>query len=114
MSAERLEAGYWQAYRDFYRWDSIFRSAWVQEGWIERLRHVAYGSGWKKFEPVWDWLIRDKRVNNFLPLLEAVLSGFGHHEPQPHRTWNPSAAANRPATGDRQLLSEDQIHSISG
>jgi radical SAM superfamily enzyme YgiQ (UPF0313 family) len=90
MSAETLEAGYWRSYRDFYRWSSIFRSAWVQDAWGERLRHVAYVSGWKKFEPVWDWVIRDKRVKNFLPLLEAVLSGFGAHRPQPRGSWTPS------------------------
>jgi len=27
MKAEELEAGYWRAYRDFYRWGSIFRGA---------------------------------------------------------------------------------------
>jgi radical SAM superfamily enzyme YgiQ (UPF0313 family) len=85
MSPETLEAGYWGAYRDFYRWGSIFRSAWVQEGWAERLRHVAYVSGWKKFEPVWDWVIRDRQVNNFIPLLEAILSGFGTHGSKPHK-----------------------------
>ncbi len=109
MSAETLEAGYWQAYRDFYQWRSIFQSARVQEGWAERFRHIAYVSGWKKFEPVWDWVIRDKRVNSFLPLLEAVLSGFGHHEPQPHGTWNPQSTAQQQVAGDRQLISEDQF-----
>jgi radical SAM superfamily enzyme YgiQ (UPF0313 family) len=73
MSAEALEAGYWQAYRDFYRWGSILRSAWAQEAWGERLRHLAYAGGWKKFEPLWDAVIRLKRVANFLPLLETVL-----------------------------------------
>jgi radical SAM superfamily enzyme YgiQ (UPF0313 family) len=75
MTAEALEAGYWRAYRDFYRWGSIFRSARVQEGWPERLRHLAYAGGWKKFEPAWDWIIRAKRVSNFLPLLESILAG---------------------------------------
>jgi radical SAM superfamily enzyme YgiQ (UPF0313 family) len=79
MSPEILEAGYWRAYRDFYRWSSIFRSALAQEGWEERIRHVAYVSGWKKFEPFWDWVIRAKRVGHFLPLLEKILSGRGHN-----------------------------------
>jgi radical SAM superfamily enzyme YgiQ (UPF0313 family) len=77
MSPEKLEAGYWQAYRDFYRWGSIFRSAWSKDTPTDRLRHLAYSGGWKKFEPVWDWVIRAKRVTRFLPLLETVLSGFG-------------------------------------
>jgi radical SAM superfamily enzyme YgiQ (UPF0313 family) len=77
MSSEALEAGYWRAYRDFYRWSSIFRSAWAQEGLAEQLRHVAYVSGWKKFEPLWDWVIKAKRVGDFLPLLETILSRQG-------------------------------------
>jgi radical SAM superfamily enzyme YgiQ (UPF0313 family) len=106
MSAETLEAGYWRAYRDFYRWSSIFRSAWAQEGWVERLRHVAYVSGWKKFEPVWDWVIRDRQVNHFLPLLEAVLSGFSAHERQRHGTLAYLTA------GASQPHSEDQTNAI--
>lgn len=77
ISAARLEAGYWQAYRDFYRWGSIFRGAFAKEDWNGRARHVAYAAGWKKFEPMWDWVIRAKRVSNLLPTLEQVLVGFG-------------------------------------
>ena len=40
-----------------------------------RLRHLAYAGGWKKFEPLWDLVIRLKRVSNFLPLLERLLEG---------------------------------------
>jgi len=76
MTAERLEAGYWQAYRDFYRWGSIFKAAWTKENTAGRLRHFAYTAGWKKFEPLWDWVIRARRVSNFLPVLEAVLAGW--------------------------------------
>jgi radical SAM superfamily enzyme YgiQ (UPF0313 family) len=77
MSAEALEAGYWRAYRDFYRWGSILRSAWTKPELSSKLRHFAYAAGWKKFEPVWDWVIRLKRVGHFVPFLEAILDGFG-------------------------------------
>jgi radical SAM superfamily enzyme YgiQ (UPF0313 family) len=77
MSAEALEAGYWRAYREFYQWSSIFQSAWTKPDWTGRLRHLAYAGGWKKFEPLWDWVIRAHRVSSFLPLLESVLEGFG-------------------------------------
>jgi radical SAM superfamily enzyme YgiQ (UPF0313 family) len=89
LSPAELEAGYWRAYRDFYRWGSIFRGAWAKDEWIERIRHVAYAGGWKKFEPAWDWIIRAKRATRMLPVLEAVLSGFGAHAP---RETVPSAA----------------------
>lgn len=82
LTAEALEAGYWRAYRDFYRWDSIFKGAASKADWTGRLRHVAYAGGWKKFEPLWDWVIRGKRVTQMLPALEAILSGFGRYLPQ--------------------------------
>jgi radical SAM superfamily enzyme YgiQ (UPF0313 family) len=75
MSAEALEVGYWRAYQDFYRWGSIFKGAWTKETFPGRLRHLAYAAGWKKFEPIWDWVIRTKRVAYFLPVLENVLAG---------------------------------------
>lgn len=83
MTPETLEAGYWQAYRDFYRWGSIFASASTAETWGGKFRHVAYAAGWKKFEPLWDWVIRAKRVSNALPVLETVLADF-RRNPSPH------------------------------
>ena len=77
MSPETLEAGYWHAYDEFYKWNNILRSSFVHGQAIDILRHIAYTGGWKKFEPLWDWVIRAKRVANFLPLLESVLSRFG-------------------------------------
>jgi radical SAM superfamily enzyme YgiQ (UPF0313 family) len=79
MTAETLEAGYWRAYRDFYRWGSILRGAWTKETVGGRLRHVAYAGGWKKFEPLWDFVIKTRRVCRLLPVLESVLTGFGRH-----------------------------------
>jgi radical SAM superfamily enzyme YgiQ (UPF0313 family) len=73
MSAQTLEDGYWQAYQDFYRWGSILRAAGAHPDLIDKLRHLAYAGGWKKFEPVWDWVIRLQRMGNFRPLLEALL-----------------------------------------
>ena len=82
MTAPGLEAGYWGAYRDFYRWKAIFRSAWAQDGVRERLRHIAYTGGWKKLEPLWDLAIRSGAVQRFLPLLETILSA-GASKPRP-------------------------------
>jgi len=79
MTPEALEAGYRRAYQNFYRWGSIFRGAWAKSGWRERLRHVAYAGGWKKFETLWDWVIRARRATSMLPVLESVLGGFGTH-----------------------------------
>ncbi len=74
MTPQELEAGYWGAYRDFYRWSSIFQAAWTHPTAAGKLRHLAYSAGWKKFEPAWDWVIRAKRLAGFLPLLETILA----------------------------------------
>jgi radical SAM superfamily enzyme YgiQ (UPF0313 family) len=77
LTPEQLEAGYWRAYREFYEWRNIFKGAWAKEGGLDRLRHVAYAGAWKKFEPMWDWIIRAHRATQTLPVLENILSGFG-------------------------------------
>ena len=92
LSPQALEDGYWHAYKQFYRWENIFASARVDGGGVEMLRHLGYVGGWKKFEPMWDWVIRAKRVGNLLPALENVLSGFG----------------SRPETRQAQLESVDE------
>ena len=75
MTPERLEQGYWWAYKNFYRWGNIWEAASVHKRPLESLRHLAYAAGWKKFEPLWDWVIRARRVAGFLPLLESILAG---------------------------------------
>jgi radical SAM superfamily enzyme YgiQ (UPF0313 family) len=77
MSAQQLEAGYWGAYREFYRWSNIRKAAFAHGDLREHARHLAYTSGWKKLEPMWDWAIRSGQVHRFLPLLEAILDRFG-------------------------------------
>jgi radical SAM superfamily enzyme YgiQ (UPF0313 family) len=77
MSAAELEDGYWRAYRDFYRWGSIARGAAAHGELVAGLRHFAYAAGWKKFEPLWDAVIRARRASLMLPVLESILSEFG-------------------------------------
>ena len=77
LTPETLERGYWWAYEQFYRWGSIFQGAWTKPTALGKLRHLAYAGGWKKFEPLWDWVIRARRVNQLLPMLESLLSEFG-------------------------------------
>ena len=77
MTAAELERGYWGAYREFYRWSSIWKAAFAHGDLREHARHLAYTSGWKKLEPMWDWAIRSGQVHRFLPLLEAILDRFG-------------------------------------
>ena len=94
-----LEDGYWRAYRDFYRWGSIFRGAAVKGDWRGRVRHVAYAGGWKKFERLWDLLIRSKHVLHALPVLEAILSASGEAAHKHEHRRDPRLAADFTASG---------------
>jgi len=76
LTPQALEEGYWRAYRNFYRWSSIWRGASAKASLPAQVRHFAYAAGWKKFEPLWDFVIRAKRVTQALPILETVLGGL--------------------------------------
>jgi radical SAM superfamily enzyme YgiQ (UPF0313 family) len=77
MTGPELEAGYWRAYEAFYRWGAIARGAAAHASRMAGLRHFAYAAGWKKFEPLWDVVIRAGRASMMLPVLESILSEFG-------------------------------------
>jgi radical SAM superfamily enzyme YgiQ (UPF0313 family) len=77
LTPNQLETGYWRAYRDFYRWSAIWQGAQTKATVWGQARHVAYAAGWKKFEPLWDRVIRAKQVAHTLPILESILAGFG-------------------------------------
>ena len=62
MTPDELEAGYWASYHNFYKWSSIARGAVSKSKFLHALRHFAYAAGWKKFEPLWDLLIRTRQV----------------------------------------------------
>ncbi len=74
LTAEKLKAGYDWAYREFYRWSSIARAS-LHHGTVKhQAKHFFYATGWKKFEPLWDLVIRAKQLAWMTPMLEAVLS----------------------------------------
>ena len=101
LSRDELEAGYWRAYRKFYSWPNLFRASGNHSAWKHSLQHFAYAAGWKKFEPLWDLVIRCRRLPAMLPLLESILSTTGSREPEakdapgealsPHRASLPSS-----------------------
>jgi radical SAM superfamily enzyme YgiQ (UPF0313 family) len=74
LKPEALKAGYDWAYREFYRWASITRASLHHGTLKHQAKHFFYASGWKKFEAVWDFLIRAKQLTLATPLLESVLS----------------------------------------
>jgi radical SAM superfamily enzyme YgiQ (UPF0313 family) len=105
MSPGELERGYRGAYRDFYRWGSLLRGASAHDSAIAGLRHLAYAAGWKKFEPLWDLVIRARRAGLMLPVLETILSEFGRRRsrsaPSPTRSTNPCDGVYNPLHANR-------------
>lgn len=95
LTAEELKSGYDWAYKEFYRWSNIFRSSLNHTSHKHKLKHLFYTGGWKKFEPVWNVLIKSKNLNNVLPILESILAKVGPSD-------DPTLETN--GVGERQPL----------
>jgi radical SAM superfamily enzyme YgiQ (UPF0313 family) len=74
LSPAALKDGYDWAYREFYRWSAIAAASFTHGTRKHQAKHFAYAAGWKKFEPLWDAVIRARQLRVMTPLLEAVLS----------------------------------------
>jgi len=96
LTPEALKAGYDWAYREFYRWSSIAQASHRHGSLKHQAKHFFYAVGWKKFEPLWDLVIRAKQLHAMTPLLEGVLSKVTATRTggeTPSRTSNISVAA---------------------
>lgn len=83
MRPDELENGYRKSYTDFYRWSSILRGS-IQHGSTKhKLKHLAYTSGWKKLEPLWNAIIQFKQLRMMTPALEAILSKVSFSQTAP-------------------------------
>ena len=79
LSAEELKAGYDLAYKDFYSWKNIFKASLSHESVKHNIKHLLYTGGWKKFEPLWRYVIKAKHLSRMLPVLELLLSEVKHN-----------------------------------
>jgi radical SAM superfamily enzyme YgiQ (UPF0313 family) len=74
LTPQALKMGYDWAYREFYTWSSIARASLRHGSLKHQAKHFFYAAGWKKFEALWDVMIRARQLGRVTPLLEAVLS----------------------------------------
>lgn len=74
LSAQELKEGYDWAYKEFYNWRNILKASNTHPLLKHKLKHLAYSGGWKKFEPIWNFIIKTKGLNHMLPVLESILS----------------------------------------
>ncbi|GMA99967.1 radical SAM protein [Pelosinus sp. IPA-1] len=73
ISKEQMEEGYKKAYNDFYKWGSIIRSSNEHEKLKMKLKHLSYAGAWKKFEPVWNFIIKNEFLYKTRSILEKTL-----------------------------------------
>jgi radical SAM superfamily enzyme YgiQ (UPF0313 family) len=103
LSPDELKRGYDWSYRAFYDWGAILKAASAHQSLKHSLKHFAYSTGWKKFEPAWDLVIRMKQLAQMRPMLEAVLSPIATRvTPQDNHRWE--AADEIGPAGSRDLL----------
>lgn len=88
LSAEELMAGYNWAYKEFYKWPNIFKSSFNHDSFKHSLKHFFYAGGWKKFEPLWNFVIKSQKLAHMLPLLETILSEVKTSKTNEHKTIN--------------------------
>ena len=80
LSPEELKLGYDWSYRSFYSWSNVWKASWQHDNLKHTIKHFAYAGGWKKFEPLWNFMIKTRGLNKMLPLLEAILSKINNNE----------------------------------
>jgi radical SAM superfamily enzyme YgiQ (UPF0313 family) len=95
LTPRQLKEGYDWAYREFYRWSSITRASLSHGTLKHQAKHFFYASGWKKFEPLWNLMIKARHLDCMTPVLEAVLSKVSQTEAasSPHRSGDVLADA---------------------
>ena len=49
------------------------------------IKHFLYSGGWKKFEPLWNLVIKTKNLAFMLPLLESILSRVRYDKTGQHK-----------------------------
>jgi radical SAM superfamily enzyme YgiQ (UPF0313 family) len=108
LTPSELESGYQWAYREFYKWTNIIKASSHHESHKHKLKHFLYSGGWKKFEPLWNFVIKTKNLNNMLPLLESILSKVNPSGRTSSRPEVENARPNEPVIG-RPIASNHQI-----
>lgn len=74
LTADELKKGYDWSYKSFYSWSNILKASLQHEELKHKIKHFTYAGGWKKFEPLWNFMIKTRGLNKMLPLMEAILS----------------------------------------
>lgn len=80
LTPKELEDGYWWAYKEFYKWNNVFKASFTHESFKHQLKHLFYTGGWKKFESLWSFIINTGGLKVMRPLLEVILSEINERD----------------------------------
>jgi radical SAM superfamily enzyme YgiQ (UPF0313 family) len=108
LRPHELKEGYHWAYKEFYKWSNIFRASFKHESHKHKLKHLLYSGGWKKFEPLWNFVIKSRNLNQMLPLLESLLSKVKYDQAAP-----PEVSASHTGVDSRDEVSVKLFQEIS-
>ena len=103
LTPEELKRGYDWAYKTFYSWNSILKGSSAHESTRHQLKHFFYSTGWKKFERVWDLMIRIRQLSQMRPLLEAVLAPVAKPKTNSNAP-QPAPALSQPLTVESHVV----------
>ena len=92
ISPDELKKGYDWAYCSFYTWSNILKASLQHDNIKHTLKHFTYAGGWKKFEPLWNFIIKTQGLNKMLPILEAILSKVQRDKNINDKTFSPFPA----------------------
>ena len=92
LTAAQLKTGYDWSYKSFYSWSNILKASLQHDNTKQIIKHFTYAGGWKKFEPLWNFMIKTKGLNKMLPLLEAILSKVNRRKKEPTASPFPAIA----------------------
>lgn len=73
LNKKDIESGYINAYKEFYKWQNIYSCSKQHEELRMRLKHLTYAGAWKKFEPIWNYIVRHEMFQNARKVLEYTL-----------------------------------------
>lgn len=102
LSPRALKEGYDWAYHEFYRWGAVAKASLHHGTLGHQIRHFFYAAGWKKFEPLWDFIIRARQLNRITPILERILSNITRTKTR-HAENYPVSVATIESTGPESL-----------
>ena len=109
LTTEDLENGYHWAYREFYTWSNIVRSSAKHESIKHILKHFFYSGGWKKFEPLWNFVIKTRNLAYMLPLLESILSKVSGRDNEQLEINNDQSIINN----QQSIINNQIVHPIN-